>query len=251
MQFHFVLSVTGITIFTSIHFFSIYGHTEGYTSSLSVTRHSHVTSVDQSDRSQCGTSHLSAEVFIAGAWFSIPCSPCHDDHKTRWCGNVTRWKPAGILNECEEVPWACSRLSWAGNKTVLFIPQHNLSYSEFYSRWCGHRTHSFCSHFIDENISAWVVLVQGLEGLCMLHRYGNNRSRCVCVGRGGQWVPLLCHTFQCRACLECPPPTSQSVHGPHILQSTAFCKLLNILLSLSSKFWLLNVYNLLLCESFI
>ena len=124
-------------------------------------------------------SHLRAEVFIAGAWFSIPCSPCHDDHKTRWCGDVTRWKPAGILNECEEVPWACSRLLWARNKTVLFIPQHNLSYSEFYSRWCGHCTHSFRSHFMDENISAWIGLVQGLAGLCMLHRYGNNRSRCV------------------------------------------------------------------------
>lgn len=37
-------------------------------------------------------------------------------------------------------------------------------------------------------------------------------------------------------CLQCPPPTSQSVHIPHILQGTAVCKFLNIPISLSSKF---------------
>lgn len=51
--------------------------------------------------------------------------------------------------------------------------------------------------------------------------------------------------------LPVPSSHSQAVHIPHILQSTASWNLQNVLLSLSSKFWLLSVYNRLFSDLFI
>lgn len=107
-----------------------------YTSSLSVVRHRHVTCFDQADRSRRGMRHLCAEVLVAGAGLSIPYSPCHEGHKAHVhaTGGAMRWELAGILSECKVVLWACSRFWSARNHLVLFMPQHNLAYSDFYSR---------------------------------------------------------------------------------------------------------------------
>lgn len=157
-------------------------------------------------------------------------------------------KPAGILSEHKEILWACSRFLWARNKLVLFFPQHSQSYSDYDSRRCGHCTHHFRPHFIGENIVTWTILVQGLAGLFILYHYGN-RGEPMVVGE--QSTSLPCLTFQRCSCFQHPPPTSQPVHSLHILQSTAFCKLLHVLIPLSSKCWLLSVYNLLFCDLFV
>lgn len=77
---------------------------------------------------------------------------------------------------------------------MLFIPQYNLSYSDKYSRWCGHHTHYFHPHSTGKNIVTWIIPVQGLAGVLILHYFRNRGEQIV---DGGQSASLPCLTFQC------------------------------------------------------
>lgn len=149
-----------------------------------------------------------------------------------WCGGAARKKPAGIRSECKEVlgPEAdfCEQ-----EINMLFIPQHNLSYSItaddmdidtlFLHTFYQWELRNMDYHGPRASWAAYTPLLWKQRGA---------------DPGAGSWPSLPCLTFQ--HCLECPPPTCQSVCSPYTLQSTTFWKVLNILISLCSKFWLPN-----------
>ena len=132
-------------------------------------------------------------------------------------------------------PWACNRLLWSRNKLVLFIPQHNLSPSDFKADAVD------AVHIISAHIYGW-------EHCCM-DSPGSRASRAVYTPSpwkqrrqvaGGSW-----HL----ACLECSPPTPCSAHSPHPPKHSLL-RTLNILLSLSSEFRLICLQPFIMCHSF-
>lgn len=167
--------------------------------------------------------------------------------KTHWCSARCHEEPCRHPDWRQRSPLGLQRFLWARNKLVLFIPQHNQSSFDYDTQWCGHGIYHFCPHCIGENIVTWILLVQGIAGLFLLYLYGNRGELTVAGNDGPTCLPHI----PAAPLLAVPSSHSQAVHIPHILQSTASWRLRNVLLSLSSKFWLLSVYNRLSGDLFI